>query len=396
MTMHKISLLGAGQIGPTIAELLLESGKYRLLVGDRDRAMLSALPKHPLLETVAVDCSDSGTLVKALEGCLAVVSALPFQRNLQVAKAALQSGASYFDLTEDVETTHEIRKLSGRARAGQVFVPQCGLAPGFIGIVTYHLCKWFDELETVKMRVGALPRFASNEMLYNLTWSTDGLINEYCRECDAIHNGRRIKLLPLEGVEHLLIDGDRYEAFNTSGGLGTLCETLDGKVQELNYKTIRYVGHRDLIAFLLEGLRIGEGDRPRQRQEILREVLERSIPTTFQDVVVTFCTVTGSKAGRLIQISDVRKVFGQGIERENKPQSAIQLTTAAGLCGVLDLHLSGRLQVKQGFVRQEDVDFDNFMKTEFGRHYAGEAAQTSLQLDSSSPAQDNRMQRISV
>lgn len=378
MTMRKILLLGAGQIGPTIAELLLRSGQYHLRVGDRDSSTLRALPQSRSLETVAVDCSDSDTLLKVMEGCQVVVSALPFQRNLDVATAALQSGASYFDLTEDVEATAEIRELSTRAQDGQVFVPQCGLAPGFIGIVTYHLCEWFDEIETVKMRVGALPRFASNEMLYNLTWSTDGLINEYCRECDAVHNGRRVKLLPLEGVEHLLIDGDRYEAFNTSGGLGTLCETLDGKVQELNYKTIRYVGHRDLIAFLLEGLRIGEDDRPRQRQEILREVLERSIPTTFQDVVVTFCTVIGSKAGKLVQISDVRKIFGQGIERDYKPQSAIQLTTAAGLCGVLDLHLSGRLKIKQGFVRQEDVDFDDFMSTDFGRHYAGETAPRSF------------------
>jgi hypothetical protein len=31
-----------------------------------------------------------------------------------------------------------------------------------------------------------------------------------------------------------------YEAFNTSGGLGTLAETLAGQVQYLDYKTIRY------------------------------------------------------------------------------------------------------------------------------------------------------------
>ena len=95
------------------------------------------------------------------------------------------------------------------------------------------------------MRVGALPQFPTNALTYNLTWSTDGLINEYCNPCEAIHDGERMHVLPLEGIEHFSLDGVRYEAFNTSGGLGTLCDTLDGRVRELNYKTIRYQGHRD-------------------------------------------------------------------------------------------------------------------------------------------------------
>ena len=107
-------------------------------------------------------------------------------------------------------------------------MPQCGLAPGFISIAAYHLTRLFDKLDAVYMRVGALPQFPSNALKYNLTWSTDGLINEYCNPCEAIHDGRRIDVLPLEGLEHFSLDGVRYEAFNTSGGLGTLCETLDG------------------------------------------------------------------------------------------------------------------------------------------------------------------------
>ena len=79
--------------------------------------------------------------------------------------------------------------------------------------------------------LGALPQFPTGALKYNLTWSTDGLINEYCNSCDAIHEGRRIDVLPLEGFEHFSLDGVRYEAFNTSGGLGTLCESLDGKVR---------------------------------------------------------------------------------------------------------------------------------------------------------------------
>ncbi len=110
-------------------------------------------------------------------------------------------------------------------------MPQCGLAPGFIGIVAHHLSKRFDVLHEIKMRVGALPAFPTNALKYNLTWSVDGLINEYCHPCDAIRDGERIEMLALEGMEHFSLDGVEYEAFNTSGGLGTLCDTLAGRVR---------------------------------------------------------------------------------------------------------------------------------------------------------------------
>ena len=239
-------------------------------------------------------------------------------------------------------------------------MPQCGLAPGFISIIANHLTEDFDELETVRMRVGALPQFPSNALKYNLTWSTDGLINEYCNLCEAIHNGRRIEVLALEGLEHFSLDGMRYEAFNTSGGLGSLCETLDGRVRELNYKTIRYVGHRDLASLLVNDLRLSE------RREVFKDMLEYALPITFQDVVVTFCTVTGRRNGQLVQASDARKVYGQVMDGEH--WSAIQITTAAGLCAIVDLCATGKVR-RQGFVRQEQFGFDDFIANRFGKYY---------------------------
>jgi saccharopine dehydrogenase-like NADP-dependent oxidoreductase len=218
------------------------------------------------------------------------------------------------------------------------------------------------------MRVGALPQFPTGSLKYNLTWSTDGLINEYCNPCDAIHNRQRISLLPLEGLEHFSVDGVRYEAFNTSGGLGTLAETLAGKVRELNYKTVRYAGHRDHMVLLVNELRLSE------RRELLKDVLESAVPITFQDMVVTFCTVTGRRNRDLVQRSDARKIYHTEIAGE--AWSAIQLTTASGLCAVLDLHVNGGLG-KQGFVRQEDVDFKQFMQNRFGRNFEGGAAPQS-------------------
>ena len=282
-----------------------------------------------------------------------------------MAQAALRAGASYFDLTEDIETARTIRGLAAGARPGQIFMPQCGLAPGFISILAYHLTRRFERLDTVHMRVGALPQFPSNALNYNLTWSTDGLINEYCNPCQAIHEGRLIEALPLDGLESFSLDGVRYEAFNTSGGLGTLCETLDGRVRELNYRTVRYRGHRDLMAFLLQDLRLAE------RREMLKDILERAIPITLQDVVVIFCNVTGGQEGRFVQWSDARKIYNQTID--GRTWSAIQITTAAAVCAALDLHVAGRLP-RQGFVKQEQIDLDQFLGNRFGRYYDGQVA----------------------
>jgi saccharopine dehydrogenase-like NADP-dependent oxidoreductase len=219
----------------------------------------------------------------------------------------------------------------------------------------------FETLDTVKMRVGALPLYPHNWLKYNLTWSTEGLINEYCNPCEAIVNGKLTEVPPLQDNERLNVDGVEYEAFNTSGGLGTLCETWAGKVKNLNYKSIRYPGHRDQIELLLKTLRFHE-DR-----ETLKTVLERSLPHTYQDVVLIFVTVTGSMNGRLSQRSYVKKIYG--VDNGGDPWGAIQITTAAGLCAVLDLHANGSLPGK-GLVRQEDVPFDVFIANRFGSAYA--------------------------
>jgi len=247
-------------------------------------------------------------------------------------------------------------------------MPQCGLAPGFIGIVAHHLTKSFDSLHDVKMRVGALPAFPTNALKYNLTWSVDGLINEYCHPCEAIHDGQNIEVLPLEGLEHFSLDGTQYEAFNTSGGLGTLCETLAGRVRNLDYKTVRYPGHQKLMSMLLGDLQLKDD------QETLKNILRRSMPATMQDVVLVFVTVSGMQAGALVQEVFARKIFA---DRDGPtPLSAIQITTAAGICAVIDMFREGHLP-DRGFLRQEQVDLPAFLANRFGKAY-----QQSRQVES--------------
>ncbi|TWT87242.1 Lysine 6-dehydrogenase [Pseudobythopirellula maris] len=357
----KIVILGAGKIGVALASLLHNSGRYHVLVGDFSETALESIKKRVPVETAQVDVTDEPAVAALLAGSDAVVSACAYDLGLGIARASLEAGVSYFDLTEDVAATLAIRDLAEKAADGQIFMPQCGLAPGFIGILAHDMCRHFDKLDRVKMRVGALPLFPNNRFKYNLTWSTEGLINEYCNPCDALADGKKVTVHPLEGLEQFALDGVTYEAFNTSGGLGTLCDTLEGKAQELDYKSVRYPGHRELMHFLLHDLKFN------QRQKLLKEIMEESVPSTPQDVVLIFCAVSGWRDGRLEQITNARKVYHNEIHGE--PASSIQIVTATSMCAVLDLHFSGKLPAS-GFVRQEDVVFDEYMATEFAKPYA--------------------------
>ncbi len=362
----RITLLGAGHIGQTIARLLGTSGDYRVTVVDRSAEALAKLAALPGVDTRQADTADAAALLQVLRGQDAVINALPYHLATLAATQAREAGCHYFDLTEDVAATRAIKALAEGAPTA--FMPQCGLAPGFIGIVAHHLAQGFDTLQDVKMRVGALPAFPTNSLKYNLTWSVDGLINEYCHPCEAIRSGKNIEVLALEGLEHFSLDGTEYEAFNTSGGLGTLCETLAGRVQSLDYKSVRYPGHQALMKLLLEELQLN------QDTETLKAIMRRSIPSTMQDVVLVFVTVSGMKQGTLVQEVFARKIFAD--RSETNPLSAIQITTAAGICAAVDLFRAGRLP-QRGFIRQEQVALPDFLANRFGSAY-----QQSRQVES--------------
>jgi len=357
--MKEVMLLGAGKIGVIITELLSSSGDYHLTVADQSPQNLARIPHHPHVKTLHIDVTDKTALTEALKGHFAVLSAMPYQVTRNVAEAAAAAQVHYMDLTEDVATTNIVKSLA--LKSEKAFIPQCGLAPGFITIVAYELAKQFDSLQDLHMRVGALPKYPSNALKYNLTWSTDGLINEYCNPCEAIVEGELSQVPPLEELETFSLDGIDYEAFNTSGGLGTLCETLGGKVNNLNYRTVRYPGHRDIMKMLLHDLRL------KDQKHLLKQIMEDALPITYQDVVLVFVNVSGWKDRTLVQETYVNKIYSQKIN--DKMWSAIQVTTAAGICTVLDLLATGKLPTS-GFVRQEDIIFDDFINNRFGQYYA--------------------------
>jgi saccharopine dehydrogenase-like NADP-dependent oxidoreductase len=363
--LKDVVVIGAGHIGSTIAHLLSGTGDYQVTVADQSAKALASMGVMPRVEHRVLDVTDAAALRELLAGKFAVLSAAPYHLTFHVAEAAKAAGAHYLDLTEDVATTRKVKALA--EDAATAFIPQCGLAPGFISIVAADLARHFDELHDVRLRVGALPKYPSNALNYNLTWSTDGVINEYCEPCEAIVDGLQRHTRALEECEAFALDGVAYEAFNTSGGLGTLCETLEGKVRNLNYRTIRYPGHAAIMKALLNDLRL------RDRRHILKDILEHAVPATLQDVVIVFVTVSGMKDGSLVQETYANKIYAR--EMGGRMTSAIQITTASAACAVLDMLADGALRAR-GFVRQEEITLAGFLANRFGRAYATDETPT--------------------
>lgn len=365
--MHRVLILGSGKIGSLIAGLLAGSGDYEVHLADHRpgiAAEVAAAHGLPAIHPRELDATRQADLERYAEAeqIEAMISALPYQCSAIVAEAALSADCHYFDLTEDLGVATTVHRLA--ADAGTAFAPQCGLAPGFVSIVAAELIRHFDKPRSVRLRVGALPQHPNNVLKYSLTWSTDGLINEYGNACVAVVDGRRREVLPLESLEEIQIDGQLYEAFNTSGGLGTLAETFGRNVETMDYKTIRYPGHCEQMRLLMNGLKLN------QDRDTLKRILENALPQTLQDVVILYVAVTGLQQGELREESYVSKIYPQMIA--GRLWSAIQGTSAAGLCTVVDL-VFGAPERYRGFLRQEQIPLAAVLANRFGGCFSGQS-----------------------
>jgi saccharopine dehydrogenase-like NADP-dependent oxidoreductase len=391
MPTTSVLVLGAGKVGKSVAELLLACGRgaYRVTIADRDAASLaeaarnlaslaSRVPFPVEFSQQQLDVADPAAVRHALRGHQYVVCMLPFNFVQGIAEAANELGVHYFDVTEDVETTDAVKAIADSGRARVALVPQCGLAPGYIAIAAYSVAREFDLVHSLTLRVGALSQFPTNQLKYNVTWSAAGVVNEYCEPCNVMLHGHNVKVPALEGLERFSLQGIEYEAFYTSGGVGSLIDTLAAEKRlapeaDVAYKTIRYPGHRDLMKFLLHDLGLATEHATatpkgqRFDRWMLIDLFDHALARTLQDVVVIFVNGIGMKGGQPWQVNFRRNIPATTMLGRIWP--AIELTTAAGVCGMLDLHRLGRLPRSAGFIRQEEVPLDEFSRTLFGLAY---------------------------
>jgi len=348
----KIAVLGLGNVGRLAAELLAEAG---LEVTGFDAQPIT---DEPFL-TVLANLGDRSALSAALDGQEAVLSCLPYALNKGVASAAHDLGIHYFDLTEDVPTTKHIRSLAATAKG--IMVPQCGLAPGFIGIVGAHLAEQFERVRSIRLRVGALPQHPTGMLGYAFNWSSEGVVNEYLNDCEVIEEGVLKTISAMEWLETVYVGGVRLEAFTTSGGIGTMCETYAGRIDNLDYKSLRYPGHAALMNFFFHELLM------REDRGTAGKILTHAKPPVDEDVVYVHVAAEGWTDGRLSRREFVRAYFP--IELGGKMRTAIAWTTAGSVTAVIELVRAGLLP-RHGFLKQESIPLEPFLATSTGRLYA--------------------------
>jgi saccharopine dehydrogenase-like NADP-dependent oxidoreductase len=352
-SINEVRVVGLGKVGELVAGLLADSGFSVTAYDARER---SDLP----FTTKALDVRDSEALRYALHGGDAVVSCLPYNLNLGVAEAAHDRGVHYFDLTEDVPTTNRVLELSAH-EPQVVYAPQCGLAPGLIGIIGSSLTKRFDEIRSIELKVGALPRHPTGLLGYAFNWSAEGVVNEYLNDCEVLRSGHRQMVPAMTERERVVIGGVELEASLTSGGLGTMCETYEGRAQRLDYKTMRYPGHFELMRFFFDELGL------RDRRELAGEILVNAKPPVDDDVVYLHAAVEGKIDGQLLRENYVRAY--QPLEINGKVWRAISWTTATSAAAVVELVAEGRLP-QTGFIKQEDIAFADLLSTKNGARFA--------------------------
>lgn len=351
--MEKIAVLGLGKVGALAALLLHESG-FTVTGYDSRR------PRDPMpFQVTETDIGDPATLTGILAATDAVLSCLPYQLNLAVAKVAHSAGIHYFDLTEDVPTTKAIIELAETAKG--VMAPQCGLAPGFVGIVGASQIAEFDTCRSCRMRVGALPQHPTGLMGYAFNWSPAGVVNEYLNDCEVIEEGERKWVSPMEWLETIYIDGVKLEAFTTSGGLGTMCDTYHGTVDNIDYKSMRYPGHAQLMNFFFHELLM------RERRDEAGAILVHAKPPVNDDVVYIHVSSEGWTNGHLLRKEFVNAY--RPIDLAGKTRTAIAWTTSASVVAVIEMVRDGIL-LARGFLRQEDIPLAAFLKTHTGALYA--------------------------
>lgn len=351
--MKNIAVLGLGKVGSLAAQLLSNSGFH---VTGYD---LNVNQQSDDFKIKAIDVSDKSALAEEFKNLDAVLSCLPYSLNIDVANVAHDSGIHYFDLTEDVPTTKAVIELSKTSKS--LMAPQCGLAPGFVGIVGANLIEQLDECRSCKMRVGALPQNPTGLMGYAFNWSPEGVVNEYLNDCEVLEDGEIKLVSPMEWHELIYIDGVKLEAFTTSGGLGTMCETYQGRVANIDYKTMRYPGHMQQMNFFFHELLM------RDRRKEAGEILVNAKPPVDDDVVYVHVAAEGH-----LNDKPVRKEFVKGyrpIEISGKSRTAIAWTTAASVVAVIEMVRDGKLPNK-GFLKQEDINLTDFLNTSTGSLYA--------------------------
>ncbi len=302
----KVLVLGSGLMGRGAAfDLARNEDVDQVIVADIESKAAESLAREMGSKVVprTVDARNRSQLVSLFSEVDSVVSAVSYTVNLLHTEVAIETGTHMCDLGGNLWVVEKQMELDGAAKEADItVVPDCGVAPGMTNILTRSGIDQFTVIDSVKIRVGGLQQNPLPPLDYSLIFSVEGLINEYVEPCRVIRNGKVAMEDPLEEIERIEFPKPfgTLEAFNTSGGTSTLPITYEGKVRNLDYKTIRYPGHGDKMwSFFKLGLMDSQeqdfdGVKIAPRK-VLERLLERNLPPTGKDATLIRVSIEGRR-----------------------------------------------------------------------------------------------------
>ncbi|WP_332681656.1 saccharopine dehydrogenase family protein [Bosea sp. (in: a-proteobacteria)] len=349
----RVVIVGGGRVGSALALLLKQTAEFEVVVVDPTEPARRRMEELglPLAE---VDPGNAAQIDRLLAEAQAVVAALPSSATPTVAAAARRNGVHYLDLSDDTAGLEAVRH-EARAAAG-CFIPQCGISPGLVSQLVLDLVSRVGGAPEVDVRIGTLPRQPGNRFGYGLTWDVDALLREYTQPSTALVAGRRTSLAALSELEQLRLGERDYEVFISGNIPASLCARLEGRVERLTSRTIRYPGHLDYMRFLLDDLKL------RGRVDLLRNLFLNALPEIVDDRLLISVTATSSARGSTVEERFTREVVSAPIGGRNV--SAMRRTAAAHVAAVLDLLRCGVIG-EAGLCLQEDIPFSELSQNRF-------------------------------
>lgn len=311
----KFLVLGAGRMGYAVVYDLIRSPRVeQVIVADSDvkkvQNVVDRLADNKIVP-VELDVTKIEEVADLMSRCDVTISCLPYLHNYELTKAALNSGSHFCDLGGNEDISSRQFHLHEVAQEQDVTIlPNLGLAPGMVSMLAVVAADSLDELYEIRIRVGAVPVEPEELFMgYTQEYDLDSLLDEYAEDATIIRDGKTFSVPSLTDLEKIEFPKPFgvMEAFNASGGVSTLPKTYAGKVQHLDYKTVRYPGHcaqvsllKDLGLMKTEEIELTAGKVvPR---ELLKKLLGDQLSKDEPDVVLLRVIVTGMKDRKPTQV----------------------------------------------------------------------------------------------
>ena len=372
----RMLVLGAGMQGAACAyDLLQNPAVTEVRLADRTvdnlPAFLEPYVGGERLKLLTLDVKDAKAVKDAMTGVATVMCALPYYLNLPMTEAAIAAGAHFCDLGGNTEIVHQQKAISAKAKAAKVTViPDCGLAPGMVNILAQMGIDRLDKTDAVRIYVGGLPQNPEGALQYQIVYSIEGVLDYYTSKSWVVRDGKRVEMSALSEIEpiHFAAPVGELEAFHTAGGLSTMGHRYEGKIQTLEYKTLRYPGHAKIMHAIREvGFLDSEpvdvkGQMVSPRDMAVKQMGSRLQKKNSPDLVALRVIVSGTKDGK--PQTHTFELVDRADEKKNL--SAMMRTTGYSLSITGQLLAAGEVTQTGVFTPDECMPGDRYV-TELGK-----------------------------